>query len=141
MRAREYSGATLVGKAPEFTYLAGLDVTVRRVRNSAEGFSTTIGGPTLSISRSDLRELGGWRRSRRRVDSLLIEDVRNAGGKAYRTAGFGFVLMRARAEGHAHTWGAGDDYFLTRAVDQRRGLDLDFARVDVPTELTARWSR
>ncbi|MEO0494461.1 MAG: glycosyltransferase family A protein, partial [Actinomycetota bacterium] len=140
IHAREYSGATLVGKAPEFTYLAGLDVTVRRLKTTAEGFSPTIGGPTLCIGRSDLRDIGGWRRSRRRVDSLLIEDVRAAGGTTYRTAGFGFVLMRAAAGRHSHTWAAGDDYFLSRSVDQRPGLDLEFAGITAPADVVERWS-
>lgn len=125
--ARRYSGAELVGKAAEFVYLANLDVTIRRFANSTESYSTTIGGPTLTIDRSHLRELGGWRRTRRRVDALLIEDVRAAGGSTYRTSGFGFVMMRTKASGHRHTWSADDDYFLRTSVDQRRGLDLTFA--------------
>jgi hypothetical protein len=125
--ARRYSGAELVGKAAEFVYLASLDVTIRRFANSTESYSTTIGGPTLTIDRSHLRELGGWRRTRRRVDALLIEDVRAAGGSTYRTSGYGFVMMRTKASGHRHTWSADDDYFLRTSVEQRRGLDLTFA--------------
>ena len=140
VRAREYSGATLVGKAAEFAYLAGLDVTVRRLKSSTEQYSPTICGATLSISRSDLRDLGGWRRSRRRVDSLLIEDVRAAGGTTYRTSGFGFVMLRAAGDGHGHTWTAGDEYFLRGAVDQRRGLDVGFAGIEAPAEVLSRWS-
>lgn len=134
-RARRYSGAELVGKAAEFVYLGGLDVTIRRIKNSTESYSTTISGPTLSIGRSDLREVGGWRRTRRRVDSLLIEDVLAAGGSAYRTSGFGFIMMRGAEAGHVHTWGVGDDYFVRSAIDQRPGLDLDFASVRCPDGL------
>ena len=130
--ARFYTGAELVGKAAEFVYLGDLDVTIRRFANSTEAYSTTIGGPALSIGRGDLRDLGGWRRTRRRVDALLIEDVRAAGGATYRTSGFGFVMMRTGSAGHAHTWSAGDEYFLKSAVDQRRGLDLGFAGIEVP---------
>jgi len=139
VRAKEYSGATLVGKAAEFAYLAGPDRTVRRLKTSSEAFSRTICGATLAITRADLRELGGWRRSRRRVDSMLIEDVAAAGGATYRTSGFGFVMMRAGAVGHSHTWTADDDYFLDGAIDQRRGLALDFCGVRTPDEVVAPW--
>ncbi|MFT5202296.1 MAG: hypothetical protein ACI9C1_001684 [Candidatus Aldehydirespiratoraceae bacterium] len=139
VRAKEYSGATLVGKSAEFAYLAGPNRTVRRLKTSTESFSPTICGATLSIARSDLRELGGWRRSRRRVDSMLIEDVRAAGGSTYRTSGFGFVMMRAGAVGHTHTWTADDNYFLEGAIDQRAGLALEFCGVRVPSEVAAPW--
>ena len=141
VQAREYSGATLVGKAAEFAYLAGLDITVRRLKNSTEGFSPTICGATLSIARSDLWELGGWRRSRRRVDSLLIEDVREAGGSTYRTSGFGFIMLRAAGDRHRHTWTADDAYFLRGAIDQRRSLDTAFAGVRGPVSVHRRWGR
>lgn len=139
VRAKEYSGATLVGKAAEFVYLAGLDRTVRRLKTSSEAFSRTIGGPTLAINRAELRELGGWRRTRRRVDSMLIEDVTAAGGTTYRTSGFGFVMMRSGGTGHAHTWTPGDDYFLDGAIDQRPGLDLEFCGVRAPEAVVAPW--
>lgn len=141
VQAREYSGATLVGKAAEFAYLAGLDITVRRLNSSAEAFSPTICGATLSIARSDLRDLGGWRRSRSRVDSLLIEDVQNAGGNTYRTSGFGFMMLRARGDKHHHTWTADDSYFLRGAIDQRRGLDTAFAAIRGPESVHQRWGR
>jgi hypothetical protein len=141
VQAREYSGATLVGKAAEFVYLAGLDITVRRFKNATESFNPTIAGGTLSIARSDLWELGGWRRSRRRVDSLLIEDVREAGGSTYRTSGFGYIMLRAAGEGHRHTWTANDTYFLRGAIDQRRRLDTAFAAVRGPASVHQRWGR
>lgn len=140
VRAREWSAATLVGKAAEFAYLKELDITVRRIKSSTEQFSPTICGATLSIGKSDLEELGGWRRSRRRVDSLLIEDVRSAGGSTYRTSGLGFVMLRAGGVGHEHTWTADNEYFLRGAIDQRRGLDAVFAGVDAPSEVLERWT-
>ncbi|MEZ5166408.1 MAG: sulfotransferase [Acidimicrobiales bacterium] len=139
MRARAYSG-DLVGKAAEFVYLGGADVTVRRIKNSTESSSPTIGGPTLTIGRDDLRELGGWRRFAAASDSLLIDDVRASGGSVYRTSGLGFVMVRAGSAAHAHTWSADDAYFLRAAVDQRPGLDLAFAAVRCAPEVAAPWS-
>lgn len=137
-RAMDYSGAALVGKAAEFAYLAGMGITVRRLKTSTERFSQTICGATLTVRRSDLVELGGWRRSRRRVDSLLIEDVRASGGATYRTSGFGFIMLRAGGDGHGHTWTADDSYFLRGAIDQRRGLDTAFAAVNAPASVVGR---
>ncbi|NCG39177.1 MAG: glycosyltransferase [Actinobacteria bacterium] len=139
VRALDYSGAALVGKAAEFAYLANMGITIRRLKTSTERFSQTICGATLTIRRSDLIELGGWRRSRRRVDSLLIEDVRASGGTTYRTSGFGFIMLRAGGDGHSHTWTADDNYFLRGAIDQRRGLDTAFAAVNAPASVVEWW--
>lgn len=139
IRAHEYSGATLVGKACEYVYLAGPDVTVRRDQGRRETFSATLAGGTLCIDRGDLAAIGGWRRAPRRVDSLLIEDVLAAGGLAYRAIGFGYVMRRAGATGHVHTWNVTDDVFLDPTFEHRRGLDADFAGVDAPAGVMERW--
>jgi hypothetical protein len=129
-RTHGYSGATIVGKACEYVYLAGPDVTVQRNQGRVETFSATLAGGTLCIARGDLTEVGGWRRAPRRVDSLLIETVLAAGGLSYRAIGLGYIMFRAAASHHAHTWNVGDDHFLLPGFRQRRGLDLDFAGVD-----------
>ena len=126
----ETTRAHLVGKAAEFVYLAGIDVTVRRGSLSREAFSPSLAGPTLTIGRHDLFEIGGWPSVPRQVDTRLIERVKQAGGTSFRASGFGFMLMR-NADPGTHTWNADADYFLERATEQRRGLALGFADIDV----------
>jgi hypothetical protein len=137
----EYSGATVVGKAAEYVYLAGPDVTVQRNQGRRETFSATLAGGTLCIGRGDLNELGGWRRAPRRVDSLLIEDVLAAGGLSYRAIGLGYIMVRAGSIGHAHTWDMGDEQFLDSRFVQRRGLDTGFAGTTTDPQVVKRWSR
>ncbi len=80
------------------------------------------------LTRSLLDEVGGWPAGPRRVDRLLIEAVEAVGAPIYRMHGLGYLLRRdSRATNH--TWLAEDDYFLAQAVDQRPGLDLEFAGV------------
>jgi hypothetical protein len=126
--AMRYSGAGVVGKPAEYVYLSSLDLTLRRFSTGNETFSTTIAGGTLMLTRSLLNELGGWPAGPRRVDRLLIGAVEAVGAPIYRMHGLGYLLRR---DSHAtnHTWLAEDDYFLRLAVDQRPGLDLEFAGV------------
>ena len=124
--AHEYSQAQLVAKAAEFVYLAGSDATIHRFAGRGETYSRTLAGGTMLISRHDLEAAGGWRRVPRGVDKALIEDVANAGGRIFRTHGFGYVLVR---HGRGHTWASDDSYFLDEAQDHRDGLDRGFAGV------------
>ena len=125
--AREYSGATLVGKGAEFVYLAQSDLTMHRFGGGAESNSTTLGGGALLVSRHDLDGVGGWRRVPRSVDRGLIDDVAASGGTIYRTHGYGYLLHR-RSSGH--TWDRDDAYFLDQADTRWPGLDLRAAGVD-----------
>jgi hypothetical protein len=126
--AMRYSGAGVVAKPAEYVYLSSLDLTLRRFSTPAETFSNTIAGGTLMLTRSLLHEVGGWPAGPRRVDRLLIHAVETVGAPIYRLHGLGYLLRR---DSHAtnHTWLAEDDYFLAQAVDQRPGLDLEFAGV------------
>ena len=123
--ALRYAGATLVGKAPEFVHLAGLDVTVRRGL-AFERFGGHLAGGTFGIHRDDLLEVGGWAGVPRAVDSRLIDAVHRAGGTVYRAHGLGFVLNR---HGGDHAFAVDDVRYLERTVGQRAGLDLGFAGV------------
>ena len=88
--AREYSGATLVAKAPEYVYLSRIDSTVR-VSKMRERFvpRPMAAGGVLMISRQDLDDAGGWQRVPRRVDTALARDVAQVGGDIYWTHGTG----------------------------------------------------
>jgi hypothetical protein len=113
--AREYSGATLVGKAAEFVYLQALGVTVRRQAVRPETYGPPVAGGTMLMSRGDLEDIGGWRPVPRSVDRGLMDRVLRAGGLIYRTHPLGYLYER-RASGH--TWDAGLDYFLRRSGQQ-----------------------
>jgi hypothetical protein len=126
--AMRYSGAGVVAKAAEYVYLSSLDLTLRRFRSNAETFSTTVAGGTLMLTRSMLEGIGGWPAGPRRVDRLLIQAVEAVGAPIYRVHGLGYLLRRDHCATN-HTWLAEDDYFLAQAVDQRPGLDLEFAGV------------
>ena len=126
--AMRYSGAGVVAKAAEYVYLSSLDLTLRRFRSNAETFSTTVAGGTLMLTRSMLEEIGGWPAGHRRVDRRLIQAVEAIGVPIYRVHGLGYLLRRDHSATN-HTWLAEDDYFLAQAVDQRPGLDLEFAGV------------
>ena len=137
LRARHYSGATIVGKSSDFVYVQSADVTVRRVQAPREIFSPTLSGSTLTIARDDLREVGGWAPLAEAEDVDLITRVRRAGGSTYRTVGFGFLVIR-KSSAVAHTWNPGDDVFLTPGNPQRPGLDTDWAMIDLPAEVIRR---
>lgn len=126
LAAREASGAQLVGKGAEFTYLAELDLTIRRMADGGESPSRSLAGGTFLLGREELWDVGGWPHVPRFVDQRLIDALFEAGGTLHRTHGFGFVLNR---HGRGHTWDAGVDYFLRQAVSQHPGLALDVAAV------------
>jgi len=110
--ARHFSGATVVGKAAEFTYLAPYDTTVRR-RMGSEMYTDVVAGGALLLARGDLEAVGGWRPLPKSVDRALLDRVLQAGGLIYRTHAFGFVYVR-HTDGH--TWDPGLPYFLRNPV-------------------------
>ena len=124
--AREYSRASLVGKAAEYVYLAGSDRTVHRFQGGAERRSASLAGGAMLITRHDLEALLGWRAIPAGVDRALIDDVTRSGRWAYRTHGMGYMLVR---HDEGHTWPAQDAYFLKQADEVREGCDLAFAGV------------
>lgn len=132
VRARRASGAQIVGKAAEFVWLESADRTIRRPSIGARTYRANLAGGTLMISSADLSAIGGFPDAPRYVDRLLIERAQGEQCDVYRTHGLEFVLRRSADGGH--TWGAGDDYFLSDAIDQRPGLDLGFAGIEGATE-------
>lgn len=109
MLAADYSGATIVGKAPEFVLLDDLGIIVRRPAHRSERQVHSVAGGTLLLRRTLIDELGGWRPVSSAVDTNLLRQVLDAGGSIYRTHGFGYILVRHR---HGHTWDPGLGYFL-----------------------------
>lgn len=126
--ARDYSGATLVGKGIEFVYLEGRDLTVRRWAGPPEWDTGTVAGGTLFLARDHLAEVGGWPHATRYEDRALLDRVAAAGGVIYRTHPLGYLYHR-RAQGQAgHAWAADDDFFL-RGASRRWDGPLDVGRL------------
>ncbi|MGN0065261.1 MAG: hypothetical protein ACI379_13565 [Nocardioides sp.] len=98
--ARRYADADLVGTTAEFVYLAEVDRTVRRIQPS-EQFHRFVAGGSIMLDRVLLRELGGFRRTRKFVDAQLLRAAGDAGVRVYRTHGLGYLLRR---EATGHTW-------------------------------------
>jgi Glycosyl transferase family 2/Glycosyl transferases group 1 len=121
MLALEYSGAELVAKGAEFVYLQDLDLTIRRFVGKGESWNRTVAGGTLTITKDDLKTLGGWPPLAHGVDVYLIEDLSRAGGRPFRTHGFGYVYRRHASQ----TWAKDVDYFLRQSDSQWRGLELE----------------
>ena len=123
VRAREFSGATLVGSQVEFVYLESLDITTRRPP-AGEQYTDHVAGGTMTISRAELRDLGGWRPVHRAVDRCLLQSVQAAGGLIYRTHGQNYLMHRhSGTDSHGgHTWNPDDSVFLQSIAGQWDGF-------------------
>ncbi len=142
LAARAYSGADVVGTAPEFVYVEPLDLTVRRRH-------TTRALPPGRRRRHDDGRPGGVRgrgrlprHLRSYVDAGLLQAVVAAGGSVYCAHGHGYLLRRTAG---GHTWDPGLGYFVSRArrPAQWRGfrpsplLEMDPVDVTVPSSGSA----
>jgi hypothetical protein len=117
--ARQYSGATVVGKALDWIHVESEDATVFRPVFAAEKYADFVAGGTIMISRADLMSVGGWRPVPKSVDRALLDRVMAAGGLVYRTHGLGYVYVRHSA---GHTATVADGHFMKRIADRRTGL-------------------
>ena len=124
--ATNYSNADLVGKSSEFVYLTKQDQTIRRDLGNSEVESPTLGGGTLLVRSSLLKETHGWRSLSKGVDVALIEDAMLVGGRVWRTHPFGYLLRRSEGE---HTWEIDDRYFLRHADQKWDGKAFETADV------------
>ena len=117
--AREYSGATIVGKALDWIEVRSAPCTVYRPVYRAETYATFVAGGTLLISSADLRGLGGWRPVAKSVDRALLERARAHGALVYRTSGLGYCYVR---HDRGHTAQVRDEHFLMRTEGRWPGL-------------------
>lgn len=118
--ARLMSGAQVVGKQPEHTFLEQLDVTVRR-GFVADSYGEQVAGGTMMMSVDDIISVGGWRGVHRAVDRALMQRIICEGGIVYVDRGVGFIYVR---HGRGHTWEAGSERFLRNVVEQWDGVHL-----------------
>ena len=102
------------------------DQTIRRDLGNSEVESPTLGGGTLLVRSSLLKETHGWRSLSKGVDVALIEDAMLAGGRVWRTHPFGYLLRRTEGE---HTWKIDDRYFLRHADQKWDGKAFETADV------------
>lgn len=120
LRARDYSGAELVGTPDDWYYLEERDLTLR-LDQPNEVYRQFVAGGTMLVERQMLREVGGFRSVRRHVDAQLIGAIRDAGGTTYRTHGLGYCLRRVAT---GHTWETDLDALIERASRTWPGLRL-----------------
>lgn len=115
-----YSGAQIVGSAPEFGYLAELDATIR-MRTESEVPGKRIMGGTLLLPREVLRDVGGFASlPQAGEDTRLIADIREAGGGSYQQHGLNY--MYRRDEPARHTWKRPTRAFLETDHERWDGL-------------------
>ena len=125
--AHEYAAAHLVGKGMDFVYLAARDQTLALDGRIVESYSPHLAGGTLTMSRDDLRVIGGWQGAPPYEDRILIDNVARAGGRVYLTHGTGYLLVR---HGQRHSWDVGDEYFVARAEQIHDGFRPAVAGID-----------
>lgn len=118
--AMAYSGADLVGTAPEFFYLQPLNATIRRTDYSSEAWADHVAGGTILLGRDLFERVGGFGPQDRGEDAHLLRAVEEAGGRVYRTHGLGYVLRRSVSADH--TWQLPLAHFLRVATNQWRGF-------------------
>ena len=124
------TGARLVGKTPEWTYLCEHKVTIRRYTGERARHRYRLSGGTLMIPRTDLQRIGGWRSVPRRVDTWLIDDVIADGGMVHRAPSRGYLVIR---HGHGHTNDRDEKHYLGLAESIVDGWRPSLAGIgDVP---------
>ena len=126
--AHEYSGAQVVGKGQQTTYLAGADQTIQYALDGTESYgSLHLGGGALLIANSDLKRAGGWRCIARDEDRSLLRDVQRAHGRIYRTHSAEYIVIRHRL---GHAWAVSDRRLLARAQVVSPGFRPSLADID-----------
>jgi hypothetical protein len=115
--AYEFSGAEIVGRAPDFVFLADRAETLMIDTGLAERYGHHVAGPTMLLSR-DLARLLRFERRSHAVDQSLYDRAIAAGCRIYATSPFEFVLYRGHGD---HTWDAKDSDFVTASIRQWDG--------------------
>ena len=132
--AWQETGARLVGKTPEWTYLCEHNVTIRRYAGNRARHRFRLSGGTLMIARTDFDRIGGWRSVPRGVDTRLIDDVIADGGRVHRAPGRDYLVIR---HGRGHTNDRDEEHYLGLAESVTEGWRPSLAGIrDVPDGCT-----
>jgi len=118
--ATRYSGAEVVGKAAQFTYVESADTTVvRRAATEEMLVDGVLTGATLVFDRA-IWDAVRFPDRPRMVDVHFISGARAAGANVYANGRWEFVYRRSVA---GHTWLVDDDEFLRGSVHAWNGWD------------------
>ena len=113
LRARQFSGADVVGKHAHYMYLAGTDATLLRFPWMEHRFTDRVMGPTITAGR-DVFRTHPFEDRNRGEDTAFLEAVVRADGRIYSADRFNFTQMR-RGEDGRHAWSANDRELLATA--------------------------
>jgi hypothetical protein len=120
--AKVFSGADLVGKAPDVTELRASQQVVLRSFAQEEVWGAYVIGATMLVARGPLLEVGGWRPTPWAVDKALLDRFGQRGRNVYRTQNLGWAYVR---RGSGHTWEQDDAYFRGQAKQVWDGSAMD----------------
>lgn len=113
LRAREFSGADVVGKHAHYMHLIGADATLLRFPWMEHRFTDRVMGPTITAGR-DVFLAHPFADVSRGEDTGFLEAVVAGSGKVYSADRFNFTQMRRGAAG-AHAWSVSDRELLASA--------------------------
>ncbi|MGP9736124.1 glycosyltransferase family protein [Brachybacterium sp. AOP42-C2-15] len=113
LRAREFSGAEVVGKHAHYMYLTGTDATLLRFPWREHRFTDRLMGPTLTAGR-DIFLAHPFEQISRGEDTAFLSAVSEAGARIYSADRFNFTQMR-RGEAGGHAWSVSDRELLASA--------------------------
>lgn len=113
LRAREFSGADVVGKHAHYMYLAGAEATLLRFPWMEHRFTDRIMGPTITAER-EVFAAHPFEEISRGEDTAFLESVTAAGGRIYSADRFNFTQMR-HGEAGGHAWSASDRELMASA--------------------------
>lgn len=127
LRAREFSGADVVGKHAHYMYLEGTDTTLLRFPWQEHRFTDRVMGPTITAGR-DLFTAHPFADVSRGEDTAFLASVVEADGRIYSADRFGFIQWR-RGENGDHAWSASDRELLASADVAWFGRNTDHVMV------------
>lgn len=109
LKAMEYTGAEVVGKAAHYVHLGAGDMTCLRFPKQELSFQHFIAGPTIMAKAQTMRDIPFAARTKGE-DSQFLRDVLDAGGRIFSTDRYGYIQQRSNTEDH--TWGILDEEIL-----------------------------
>ena len=115
--------ADVVGRAMNYIYLEGIDLTVRRLHkigvSAVELWSDWVCGGTILVKSSIGKQSGWFGEGKSGVDHFLLTSVRKNGGKIWRTYGAGYIYFRSVSN---HTYATDYSKYLKSSTEQHVGI-------------------